>query len=100
MRDQVKTSGDISLQHQHQSVVAGAIIGTEYGQARSTGVDRETGRVAIAAITVIALLVHVVGADGPVRVKRALDSGGNVNRVRSFVVGIDQSAGGAGLKTT
>ena len=46
------------------------------------------------AITVIALLVGVVGADQPVFVEGVLHSARNVNGVGRLVVGADQVAGG------
>src|ERR1035441_255155 len=77
--DEIKTMGYVALSDDHQRVVAGAVVGFEKSEIRE----------AITAIPVIALLVHVVGTERPVFVKRMLHAAGNVYCVRSFVVWVD-----------
>src|SRR5215469_6803476 len=118
MRNEIEPATEISLRYDHERVIAGAIIRFKEIQVwqhallvrviRAIGAGDEwckqvgAAREAVPAVSVIALFVRKVGADRPVTVDSMLCARGDVDAVRSLVIGIDQIAcrGSAALQAS
>ena len=91
----------VALQMQHQSVVAGTVIGFEnidvghhrpliaricrIGRGNKRAEQISAAGIGEGAVAVISLLVHVIGARKPMFVERVLHAAGSVNGIGCFV---------------
>ena len=103
--DEIEPARNASLQMNCKRVVARAIVGAKDGDVGDVialvghvlGVERrkerEAGLILIAAVSVVALFVSVIGGESPVGVESVLEASSGVKRVRSFVMRINDRAG-------
>src|SRR6267154_1402478 len=88
MRSYVMTSPTV-LEDQRRAVVAGAVVGAEYGGARRGRRQGNTLHVFIASVLVDAALVLKLRGQVPAIGKGVFDSPTRLNRIRRVIVRID-----------
>src|SRR5882762_1753752 len=87
-----ETLRETVLQLHRETVVAGAIVGTEERNIWRGSWQRKTGDEFVAAILVDTLLVFIGCGDSPILREIMFESGAGLQRVRRVVIGIDERA--------